>query len=259
MQGAINAESHEDMIARLDRQKRWGLSAAQRRSYAQFLAALPADVRAPLAYILENHHLDGPAVQTLRDKTWPNHSQAWIEVGVLARNIIRKNTYQPLNDHSLEEADLLQTALGEIAGGLKGFRHCCRLNTWIHQITLNSLRRGYRDRNAQRRKGATVALADTVAEAYNPLMEEARYRTLIEEIAGLLSEQGDPRLLSVFQLAIVEDRRLADIGQRLALSTTRTHGLLKRVRQVLCADPSLREHAREAGISLDDGAHEAAG
>ncbi len=252
MRGVTHPETHEALVARLEGEKQWRLSEDQRETYVSFLRTLPAVGETPRETILENYHLESIAVELLLDASAPLQGEAWKQVQSLVRNIIRKNTYIPINDQSLEESDLIQIVMAEITSGLEHFGYRSRLNTWIHQITINSLRRGYRDRNTHRRKGSTRSLTDNVPESYNPTMAEARWRALLEEITTLLRAQNDPRLIVVFYMSIVEGRRLSDIGENLRLSVARVHSLRKQVRQVLCANQSLREHAREAGIMLQD-------
>lgn len=194
---------------------------------------------------------DKLTVQYLLDQQTPEHTATWTGVSRLVRSIIQKQLFAPVNDQSIDDDDLLQVALSEIAISLRRFDYRCRLNTWLHQITIYSLRRGYRDRNAQRRKGGTVPLPDTVIDTRNALAEEARWHSLVQEILCFLAEQPDQRLAMIFYQRFVEEQRLGDIGRRLNLSPARIHALLRALCQLLQQHPSIREQAAVVGVQLD--------
>lgn len=248
----------------LDQSNAWGLTAEQRRHYAERIAALanrhessPGDD--VLATMLAYYHTEHLLVEALVDPDAPGHGAAWRQLEGLVRSLLASRLARGApGDSAIALDDLAQEAVADLWRGLRNFRYQSRLQTWVFSVTGHCLNRAIRAYRAQKRASmaqaqSLEALAETIGDAL-PDQRAATPDATVEErelsylLRRVLASQPDRRLATVLQLWAVEDYSLREIGARMQLSVGRVHGLLAQTQALLRSSPALQTWA---GLDID--------
>jgi RNA polymerase sigma factor (sigma-70 family) len=241
-----------DFVASISLMHGWGLSARQCASYAVFLDGISVCDPGRRAKIISVYHADHPTVEVLADQSHPDHALAWQALDNMVMLVLQRYIRPRIADPAFDIRDLAQMSLERIGQSLAGFKYESRLATWIQKIVTNVTLGHFRDQNAQRRRGETDGL-EQHGDLHDPrdhIDAALSLREICEEIARTLATSGDSRLLAVFQLKVIDDQRLQDIGARLQLSPARISALLHLAKTLLRDNPLLQNEAALLGISL---------
>lgn len=235
-----------EMVAAFGREH--NLTPEQEAAYVQALIAyLPGHYTdAQLQRTISCYHLDHQEVQALHNPQNPDHEEAWGNWRDQVFRILRSANLNWLAAGPIDLDDLTQIAVEELSKSIGSYRFNSRFSTWAYTVAVRAAQRSLRALQAAKRTGRVVSLDDPTVSAYpvggigNP-ETWGMARELNELISAILVEQGDPRLLEIFQLRAHSDHRLVDIGQRLGLSPSRVSILLDQIRSLLRDHPALRE------------------
>ncbi|HYF61598.1 MAG TPA: RNA polymerase sigma factor [Herpetosiphonaceae bacterium] len=243
-----------DFVASISLMQGWELSERQCAAYALFLDGVSVRDPERRTKIISVYHADHPTVRVLSDQSHPDHAGAWQALAEMVMVILQRYLRPRIADPAFDAHDLAQMALERIGQSLAGFKYESRLATWIQKIVTNVTLGHFRDQNAQRRRGAADALEKhtDLRDPQDHIEAALSLREICEEIARTLAASGDDRLVAVFQLKVLDDQRLQDIGARLQLSPARISALLQLAKTRLRDNTHLRREAVLLGIHLDE-------
>jgi RNA polymerase sigma factor (sigma-70 family) len=234
------------LLALLNDELGWGLTAAAQRQYCKAIAeVLPQ--RSAASYVcrvLINYHADHVLVHALRHSTHDQHDAAWRAWMPQALAILRHAGLTWIDDGAYDLDDLAQIALAELMRALPSYHYASRFSTWAHQVIVQSVRRYRRDLGALKRAGrpesleALPELDIPVAPAEHP-EAVADARVLLGIIDARLAAQPDRRLREIFRRWAVEDQRVEAIGRHVRLSASQVRVLIGHIRQMLRDDPAI--------------------
>lgn len=234
------------VLALLDDELGWGLSAAARRRYCiAIAAALPPDsTTALLRRALVNYHADHVLVDALQLAQHAQHDAAWRAWMPQVLAILRGAGLDWPTEAAYDLEDLAQVARAELLRALPSYRYASRFSTWAHQVIVQSVRRYRRDLGALKRAGRPQSL-ESLPEIEIPIGTAAHpeaivaARALLRAIDARLAAQPDRRLREIFRLWAVEDQRVEEIGRHVCLSASQVRVLLGHIRQLLQSDPAI--------------------
>lgn len=198
----------------------------------------------------EGYIRDHNQIVALIDAEHPLHTASWEQLRSMAARVIARLGGARLQGHGDEVDDLVQESIQQLWHSLSSFRYESSLSTWQYRVIAQSLNVRQRALLAQKR-GARARLhsLDELAERAAPHAEQgigepdhaAFEQVLSDMIIAVLEQQGDQRLRWVFEQAIYQQQPLRRIADQLAISQTRAHGLLQQARQILRANPDIRD------------------
>jgi RNA polymerase sigma factor (sigma-70 family) len=250
------------IIAQLNIEEMWGLSAETQWDYVQSVVGYLSDAvalsDALLRIMLRYYHTEHALVDALRDPGHPEHSEQWLEwtrqgVRILAAQLA--GGYAAIGS-LLSLEDLAQEAMHDLWRGLPSFRYQSRFYTWAYAVICHCLSRHYRALQAQKRNAlvqihsleSMLSIIDTLPDRATPTPDEAAlegsFAALLRQV---LARHPDDRLVPIFQLWAYEERTLRVIGEQLHLSTARVHTLLGQAIALLRDETAIRdwlEHER---------------
>jgi RNA polymerase sigma factor (sigma-70 family) len=239
------------LITTLNAEHGWALAPDDCTRYAAALSPLIADLP-PEQWpaVVANYHADHDLVAALRDERHPEHAQAWERWAGQVLGVLRRTGRDWSRDNATSTDDIAQIARAELVRALPGYHYRSRFSSWAFSVIARCARDQIRYARARRRTGDTVSL-QALAEDRLPadpreLHERAaRTRLLAERIAAVLDAHPDRRLRRIFQLWAVEERTSSEIGALINLHESRVRALLARARELLRADPALRDWAED--------------
>lgn len=82
-----------------------------------------------------------------------------------------------------------------------------------------------------------------------PLNQEQAEKELLNLVQQILSQSSDNRLVRIFELWVVEDASLAEIGRLVSLDPSRVVVLLQKARQLLRENPDIKAWAEQSSVS----------
>lgn len=235
----IAAAQWRRMLVELAQHSSWNLSPSQIDEYVSRIARLspPPAAQPRCEQVLRNFHQDHAMVIALRDERSANHQDAWSWAHEEIRQAARSKRLLWSGDRAVEENDLIQIVQTEVFRSIGEYRFESSLRTWLHSVTIRRLSRFHRDQGAAKR---AVQLAPLEAAQHrvtdDDLESQALASALAADVAVILSTAKDRRLLQIFQLHMLDDRSIEEIGVRLALHPSRVRALLKTLRELLAAD-----------------------
>jgi RNA polymerase sigma factor (sigma-70 family) len=144
-----------------------------------------------------------------------------------------------------DASDLAQLALEELLAALPTFRFASRFSTWAFTVIVRRVARAQRGERAAKRAAIVEPLTEQLAIGKGlvaPMEVEAtaEARVLAALSAEVLARRADERLARIFHLWAVEDKRLAQIGHAMGLSSARVSTLVEQARTILRDDPAIR-------------------
>jgi RNA polymerase sigma factor (sigma-70 family) len=234
------------MIAALNAELHWHLAADVQRSYMAALLQCGAQppVDTDLRRLVITFHQEHALVEALRNRAHPQHEVVWGQWCTNALRILRSQGLGTPGDALSDIHDLAQVALEDLVRSLPTFRYASRLSTWAYTVISQSAQRYLRDLRAAKRSRPTESLSQPEAlEVAAPATEQpdahAEARVLNELIHTVLAGQPDPRWVTIFQLWMHHDQRLADIGKQIGVSGSRVSIQLDQIIEVLRQHPAL--------------------
>lgn len=248
------------VVVALNAELGWRLEADQQRAYVQALLAYitnAADDPA-LRKLVEHYHADHQLVRALGESLDLQHDAAWAAWSVRAVRIAQQHAYGMADDPLGDADDLAQLALEELVHALPSYRYASRFSTWAYTIITRRVQRYVRDSRAAKRAGRPASLdehgeAGQLAIAPTTVEAPAEASALLDLVVDLLGREADERLARIFYLWVVEEQRLAQIGQHVHLSTGRVSTLIERARQILQHNPAILAWTDQSGAELPAG------
>ncbi len=242
----------------------WHLETAVLSTYVARITAcvgIDADISDDLLSIrIINYHNDHQLVEALSDPQHPENAAAW---QTWTFQVVPALVSSKLGSHATLPQDVMndivQEALIDLFRGLAQFNYRSRFSTWAYTVVSNSSTRfgravGARKRTPQREATSLEqqleagAHTQETAERLDALIEDRLLRDLVLEV---LTREGDPRLLQIFQLWFDEGYTQRMIGTRLHLSVTRIHTLVDHIRELLRNDPLLLDWLGRGSLEQD--------
>lgn len=246
-----DADLNEELVSivtALSDEKGWGLDAMMINRYALVLDKhLPTDAsREQIMRTCCCYHDNYVLVEALSNQADPQMDKFWYEYHQLAVRILYKQNLADGYAGEFDVQDLAQEALLEVFRSLSGFHFQSSFLTWAHQVIVNTARRMYRDRRAQKRPPQGSSLEDPGAwERALPLADDpcvtVEAHELALQIQQILTEQGGARLAQIFLRHALEDQTSFTIGAHVHLHHSRVRALLKDARQILHDDPDMQD------------------
>jgi RNA polymerase sigma factor (sigma-70 family) len=240
------------LIAALNADMGWGLSASQQRAYLAGLLQHPprTDEEEHLQRQIENYHKDHHLVWSLRDRSHPQHDDAWTKWVVQTMRILQHRGLGTACDFAVSLDDLAQVALDALIGALPSYRYESRFSTWAHTVITRSVLRYLK--SARVRKASATTSLDQQPDGGDFLLGQRHDSTSIEVLVEehtlrdvlyrALHEHPDKRMVNIFQLR-AQGQRLADIGKQFqpAISASRVCVLLDQGCQFLREHPEVQQ------------------
>jgi len=244
------------IIAQLNLEEMWGLSAEMQQEYVQCVVGYLADAvalsDAQLRIRLRYYHTEHALVDALRDPAHPEHGEQWLAwtrqgLRILAAQL--SGGYVAI-ESLLSLEDLAQEAMHDLWRGLPSFRYQSRFHTWAYTVICHCLARHYRALHTQKRNALVqiqslegmLSIIDMLPDRATPMPDEAAldgsFAALLRQV---LARHPDNRLVPIFQLWAYEERTLRVIGEHLNLSTARVHTLLGQAIAVLRNETAIRD------------------
>jgi RNA polymerase sigma factor (sigma-70 family) len=249
------------LLAALDMEFGWHLDADQQRAYvtalAGYLTATADD--AALHTLIRHYHADHELVHALRDSADPQHDAAWTAWCGHAVRIAHRHAFGAADDPLVDADDLAQLALDELAQALPSYRYASRFSTWAYSVITRRVQRYVRDSRAAKRAGRPVSLDELGAAGQlttDPaaIAAPAEANALLELILDVLGQAADTRLVYIYYLWVVEEQRLAQIGQRVHLSAGRVSILIGQATEILRQHPAMLAWIDQPGSERAAGA-----
>lgn len=243
---SIDTDQCRQLIGECNRQFVWHLDAVTCERYARALTPLLTDAPPELARsIVQHYHMDHRLVAALRDRRHPSHDDTWRQWSLQVIGILRRAGLDWSRDSAVDLEDMAQIARGDLARALPSYRYQSRFISWAYSVVVRSVQRHIRATQARRRAAPVTSLdAQTTpppADHALPHHEAAaNARLLAEQIAAVLGEQRDQRLLPIFRLWAMEERTSAEIGTLIGLHESRVRALLKQARAILRNDATIQ-------------------
>ncbi len=242
-----------DLLAMLNSEQGWNLSAAEQRKYVTALGChLPPTANdLTIRKMLTTYHDDHGLVQALGNSDHVRHQEAWNDWIGRVMAILRHTGLNWSNDMIADEEDLAQIALLELVHSLPSYHYASRFSTWAYRVVVQAVQRHFRDCRAQKR-AVRPASIHHLAEGEEPPAssthpdEYADAIVLASLVQTILSEYDDSRVARIFYLWASADLRVEEIGQRLQLSSSRVRHLLKQARSCLQHHPAIRDWQNNA-------------
>lgn len=226
----------------------WNLDAATCQRYARALAVLLdeqiADERLQAALL--NYHAEHATVAALSDARQAGHERAWQQWMAQVLAILRHERMDWSSDLAIDSEDLAQIARAELVRALPSYRYQSSLSVWAYRVVVQAVSRHIRDSRRAKRAARPDSL-DQMLSSQAPLPAAAGAEAIVDArqlyglVRAILGAQPDPRLLHIFHLWAIEERRVAEIGDLVRLHPSRVRALLAQTRQVLRAHPALQE------------------
>lgn len=243
---SIDTNQCRQLIIEFDRQFAWQLDSVARERYARALVPLLVDVVPESArLIVQNYHLDHRLVAALRDRRHPAHDDTWRQWSLQVIGILRRAGLDWSRDSAVDLEDIAQIACSDLARALPSYRYQSRFISWAYSVVVRSVQRHVRAVQAKRRAAPVTSLdaqATPPADHALPYHEVAtNARLLAEQIAAVLGNQQDQRLLPIFRLWAIEERTSAEIGALVGLHESRVRALLKQARAILQNDAAIQQ------------------
>lgn len=233
------------LIAELNSAQQLGLDPDTQTAYAAALLphyqphASDQQLQCQLRYYHEEHG----RVAALADSDHPDHAAEWHEVMDYSMRIIHCRQLVRRYQLLLTDEDLLQIAMEALARSLASYHYYARFTTWLHNIVTRSARKANRDQQASKRDGNPASLDAHLGWDHQPDRGYDQAATLIHahELAQLVHAAlgHDQRLRTIFWLRH-NGWKLAEIGQRVRLSSSQVDVLLGKARRLVQQQPGVR-------------------
>lgn len=237
-----------EMITLLNRENDWLLLEHQQQQYAAALVNYISDKcsAAKLQLIISNYHEDHARVDALLRSHGKELNDAWAEWMPWVMSVLQQAGLTWSVDKSVSSEDLAQIALTELFRSIGNFRYASRFSTWAYAVVVQSIRRHIRDRHTKKRAGQAESLEELGAldqeiKATEEIEVDIAGYMLYEKVRAILAKQSDKRLLVIFNLAILGDIPVQDIGRLVRLHPSRVRALLQQARAVLRNHPDLSD------------------
>jgi RNA polymerase sigma factor (sigma-70 family) len=226
---------------------RWNLDSAACRRYAVAIAPFLSDDMAgdQIRDIIANYHAEHALVAALQDSASADHASAWRQWMRQVIAILRREGLAWSNDGAIDSDDLAQIARAELVRALPSYRYQSHFSAWANRVIVQIIRRHIRDSRRAKRAVRPDSLEQLLEIAPLPdprsnAESAAQARQLYGLIMSILGEQPDRRLGHLFHLAVIEDRRAADIGALVHLQPARVRTLLQQTRRLLSKHPAIQ-------------------